>query len=145
MAEITIRSPKEMETFGAKMATEIPQGSVIFLNGDMGSGKTTFVQAFAKALAIEEAVRSPTFIIQTEYNFGENRRLNHLDLYRLENMQELTELNLKQLRNPKSYTFIEWADKFDKELENLFRGSPIYKFNFEIVSENERLVIYSTL
>ena len=87
---------------------------VIAMVGELGSGKTTYVQRKAKELGITESVTSPTFVILKIYKIrkGEFERLVHIDAYRLENDQELEKLGVKELMaDPKNLIMIEWADK----------------------------------
>ncbi len=138
--EISINSINELNRFASKLSGKLKPGAVILLVGEMGSGKTSFVQAFAKSLGINEFVKSPTFIIHNEYNSKNGLKIHHLDLYRLTGSQELNELKITDSLTANSYIFIEWADKFEKELTGLFPNIKKYKLEFKIVDENRRLV-----
>jgi len=88
--------------------------TVATLSGDLGAGKTTFVQAAAKALGVEENVTSPTFVIEKIYQLREQKfaKLLHIDAYRLESEQELKVLGFKELlQDPANLIFIEWPEK----------------------------------
>jgi tRNA threonylcarbamoyladenosine biosynthesis protein TsaE len=81
---------------------------VILLTGDLGAGKTAFAQGFARALGIEEQVTSPTFTLARSY---EGRlRLHHLDVYRLDHLQEAVDLGLPEIVDDGGVTLIEWGD-----------------------------------
>ena len=82
-------------------------GMVICLNGELGSGKTVFTKAFAKALGIHESITSPTFNIIKEYNDGE-LPLYHMDVYRLDG--DIKELNIDEYFDKGGVTIIDWAD-----------------------------------
>ncbi len=87
---------------------------VIAMTGELGSGKTTYVQERARALGITESVVSPTFVILKIYKIpkGEFDHLIHIDAYRLENEKELEKLGIKELMaDHKNLVMIEWADK----------------------------------
>lgn len=87
---------------------------VLALKGALGSGKTTFVQGFAKGLEVKERVLSPTFLVVKEFELSHTNktRLYHIDAYRLESSQELLDLGFKSIiANPKNIVVIEWADK----------------------------------
>ena len=86
---------------------------VICLNGDLGSGKTVFTKAFAKALGIHESITSPTFNIIKEYPEGE-LPLYHMDVYRLDG--NTNELNIEEYFDKGGVTIIEWADLITDEL-----------------------------
>lgn len=94
------------------LAKEIKnQAAVIGLSGDLGSGKTTFVKAFAHALGIKK-ISSPTFVIMHEHRL-KLVRLYHLDLYRLKKASELDLLGLSELMlHPRNIILIEWIEKF---------------------------------
>lgn len=86
--------------------------TVIAMVGDLGSGKTTFVQYFAKALGVKEYVTSPTFVLLKKYN-----HLIHIDAYRLDGPEDLKDLNWNEIiKDPKNIILIEWADKIKKAL-----------------------------
>ena len=100
--------------FASKLAPRERAATVVTLSGDLGAGKTTFAQAFAKALGIEERVTSPTFIIENIYPLKGQRfeRLVHIDAYRLESPHELEVLGFRELlRDPGTLVLIEWPEK----------------------------------
>ena len=86
---------------------------VICLNGDLGSGKTIFTKAFAKAMGIHESITSPTFNIIKEYSDGE-LPLYHMDVYRLDG--DVKELNIDDYFDKGGVTIIEWADMIGDHL-----------------------------
>ena len=98
------------------------RATILALVGDLGAGKTTFVQALAKRLGIKETVQSPTYVLMKSYpldgpltTFGEKRRFNrliHIDAYRLENPEEFKTLKPEEfLNDPKAFVVIEWPQK----------------------------------
>jgi len=93
---------------------------VVGLYGELGSGKTTFVQGAASALGIKENVLSPTFVIERIYKLKNNKNFDHLihiDLYRIDNKKEILNLGWAEiLSNPKNLVFVEWAEKVKKIL-----------------------------
>lgn len=86
-------------------------GDVIMLNGDLGAGKTQFVQAVAAAMGVSESVVSPTFNIVLSYA-GREYELNHFDLYRLDSHHELEDIGYWEILEGDGVSFIEWGDKF---------------------------------
>jgi tRNA threonylcarbamoyladenosine biosynthesis protein TsaE len=90
------------------VAAALRPGDVVVLSGDLGAGKTCFVQGAAATLGVRERVTSPTFVLVREYQ-GTHPIL-HLDVYRLGNLQELTDLGYEEILDPGSIAFIEWGD-----------------------------------
>jgi len=95
------------------------QALIIGLQGDLGSGKTTFIQGFAKGLGIKRNLTSPTFLIIRNYKLLTTyyKLLYHIDCYRIKKAKELTVLGFKEIiNNPTSLVLIEWADKIKRIL-----------------------------
>jgi tRNA threonylcarbamoyladenosine biosynthesis protein TsaE len=95
----------------ALLATSLKPGDVILLHGDLGSGKTTFVQGLASALGVDGPVQSPTFTVATQYatRLG---TLNHLDLYRLVDPDELEGVGYEAFIDPvDGISVIEWPER----------------------------------
>jgi len=111
MRKIRLNGSKETILFGEQIAKKLQNGGVICLYGQLGSGKTTFTQGFAKGLGITKRVISPTFLIIRSYK---HKKINfyHIDLYRINNKIELENLGiLELLSDPKNIIVIEWAEK----------------------------------
>ena len=114
--EIFCNSDGQTKNFASKIAKKIKIGSVIALNGDLGSGKTTFSQGFAKGLGVEQHVGSPTFKLVSEYS-GSTMKLYHVDCYRLESSEEFLNLGGENLLLPyDGITLIEWANIIEELL-----------------------------
>lgn len=110
--KIITKSAKETQVLGKSLAQKYKNGGILALYGDLGSGKTTFVQGFAQGLGIKGRVISPTFIIMRQYP----NHFYHLDLYRLEEANQLKELGLSEIfQNPQNIVLIEWAEKLGKQ------------------------------
>ena len=101
-------SPEDTRAIAAALAQALLPGDVIALSGDLGAGKTCFVQGAAAALGVSERVTSPTFVLLREHRG--RVPVKHLDVYRLSNLQELTDLGFEELLDPSSIVFIEWGD-----------------------------------
>ena len=83
MKKIISHSETETENFAFELAKTLSPGVVLTLEGDLGAGKTVFARGFARGLGVKEAVSSPTYTIAQEYALEGNKRLYHLDLYRI--------------------------------------------------------------
>jgi tRNA threonylcarbamoyladenosine biosynthesis protein TsaE len=116
MKKIVTKSFEETQGFGESFAKEVKGGDVLALYGDLGSGKTTFVQGLAKGLGIEKQIISPTFIIMRTYAFGE-KTLYHVDLYRIEKEEDVEGIGLLELmKDPNNVVVIEWPEKIENLL-----------------------------
>jgi tRNA threonylcarbamoyladenosine biosynthesis protein TsaE len=105
------RSPAETRALAAALLRELPGRRVFALRGDLGSGKTCFVQGLAAALGIGQAVTSPTYTLVNEYEAG-SIRLVHMDLYRIGRAEEALEFGLDDyLDNAGALVVIEWAER----------------------------------
>lgn len=141
--EIFTKNFVETQKLGEKLAADLLKGSVknnlIALYGDLGSGKTTFVQGLAKGLGIKKRILSPTFILMREYRVDikdKVDRLYHVDLYRIENEKDVEGLGLVEIwSEPNSFLTIEWPEKIERIL-------PKERINiyFEYLTENERKI-----
>jgi tRNA threonylcarbamoyladenosine biosynthesis protein TsaE len=110
-----------LEELASTVALALRPGDVMVLSGEVGAGKTTFVRAAVRSLGVEERVTSPTYQLARGYEgLKDGRRLivNHLDLYRLEGIEDRDVLELDDYLEPKAVTFIEWAEPALDAIEN---------------------------
>jgi tRNA threonylcarbamoyladenosine biosynthesis protein TsaE len=114
--EFKTTSLADTHALAAAIASLVGPGDLILLTGDLGVGKTAFAQGFGAALGVEQAITSPTFTLANRY---EGRIvMNHLDVYRLEHMVEVLDLDLPELIDDDAVTLIEWGDVIAPELTN---------------------------
>ena len=135
MASIISNSPKETIVIGETWATEAQAGWVIGLDGDLGAGKTQLVKGLARGLDIAEPVNSPTFTLVREYEG--TTKLNHLDFYRLQNIDQIIAAGLEPYLSPDGITVIEWFDRWTGPLPDKFRHATLIQ-----TGENERSIEY---
>ena len=122
--------------------------TLVALRGDLGSGKTTFVQALAKALGIAETLQSPTYVLMKSYDVPKSpnqnvgfEKLVHIDAYRLENPKQFAALLPAQagkpsfLQDPKALVCIEWPERVEGELP---KPDLTIMFSSENMAEGER-------
>jgi tRNA threonylcarbamoyladenosine biosynthesis protein TsaE len=126
-------SPKQTEGLGEKLAASLDPGDNITLSGNLGSGKTLFTKGIAKGLGVDkpEYVNSPSFVIVKEYSGRVN--LYHFDLYRIDHLEDIEYLGIREYLNGNGVTVIEWAEKMDRLL-------PVEYLNIkiEITASNKR-------
>ncbi len=129
--EIKTKSPEETRKLACQLAQRLSPGTVILLFGDLGAGKTTFVQGLAKGLGVPEDyyVSSPTFALINEY--PGRLPLYHVDLYRLE-PEDVEELGLPELAE-RGIMVVEWAEKLP------FSFPRVIRVEIEVLSPEERV------
>jgi tRNA threonylcarbamoyladenosine biosynthesis protein TsaE len=103
------------EALGARLATALAPGCIVYLSGDLGAGKTTLVRGLVHALGHHGAVKSPTFTLVEPYKMGD-WRLFHWDLYRLADPEELEFLGLRDQLDGQAVLLIEWPERGCGEL-----------------------------
>lgn len=101
-------SREDTQALGEALAALLTGGDVVSLTGDLGAGKTAFVQGAARGLGVTEPVLSPTFTLVREYASG--RPVYHLDVYRLERLQDVLDLGFDEMLDAGHVVFIEWGD-----------------------------------
>ena len=106
---IVSHSPDETRACAASVLADVPERAVLALHGELGSGKTCFVQGLALALGVNRAIASPSFTIVNEYRG--RRPLYHIDLYRIRNPQEALALGLDEYLHAEGFVVIEWAER----------------------------------
>ena len=107
---VRTRSAGETTSLGSRIGALLRPGEVLLLVGDLGTGKTTFVQGLAAGLDIATRPRSPTFTMVHTYDGGKYP-LVHVDLYRLDTSNEVLSLGLEELFEPPAVAVVEWGEK----------------------------------
>lgn len=135
--QMTSTSVQETHALGARLGNIVQAGDVIALQGDLGAGKTNFVQGLARGLNIVEDVNSPTFILANEYYSG-RLPLFHIDAYRVADAAEAEGFGLDDYLNGDGVTVIEWAERVRGALPR-----DVLWIEFAYVSENERQLLFT--
>ena len=116
----TVRSvsPQQTQELGCTMARLVLENQtsgkpiICCLYGELGSGKTTFTQGFAKALGLSERILSPTFLVIRSYDLASEKRLHHIDLYRMQSSHDIESVGIAELfSQPNAIILIEWPEK----------------------------------
>ncbi|MEA1884280.1 MAG: tRNA (adenosine(37)-N6)-threonylcarbamoyltransferase complex ATPase subunit type 1 TsaE, partial [Thermotogota bacterium] len=134
-------SATQTKSLGQRMSPKILKSKdavVVSLEGDLGSGKTTFVQGLAMGLGIKNRILSPTFVLMKKYKIPNTKKqFYHIDCYRIKKASDLSALNLEKLfLNPQNIIAIEWAERIKKILP---KNTIIFKFKF--IKEKQREII----
>lgn len=112
---LQLTTTQETENTAAALAKKIHAPAVIFLEGQLGAGKTTFVRGFLRGLGYTGVVKSPTFTLIETYSF-KDQQITHMDLYRLKNADELEALGFRDYFTEDHIILIEWASRVEKIL-----------------------------
>ena len=139
MRVLSVVSHSEEQTVALanRLANSLGPGDVVVLTGSLGSGKTTFVRALAAARGIDpERVTSPSFALVHEY--GGNPPLYHIDLYRLSDVSELTEVGWDDYLGRDGIVVVEWGEKAGDRLPSRY-----YLAQFTIVGDSARRIDFS--
>jgi len=148
MKKFVSGNPEESRKFAGYLAEKIlterrteNDALVLALYGDLGSGKTTFAQAFAEVLGVKERVKSPTFIIFRKSKVADKKwqeegfkLFYHFDVYRIHSEKEILNLGWEEIiSNPENIVLVEWADK----IENILPKNCV-KINFKHLKGDKR-------
>ena len=129
-------SAKETVTFGEKIGKALQANDVLALIGDLGAGKTTLMQGLAKGLGVSELVTSPTFTLINQY-IGK-LPVFHIDLYRLDQLEQIQDLGIEEYLTANGVCVIEWAERMGALLPK-----KAYKIELKYLEENERQICVS--
>lgn len=129
----TMTSVEDTEALASEFAQILEKGDILLLTGEIGAGKTTFIQALAQNLGVKELVTSPTFVIHMLRDSG-RIPLSHVDLYRLNSDDEVESIGFEEYYDS-AITVVEWANRYSRF------EPPYIELHFEYgLNENERIV-----
>ncbi|HUS61456.1 MAG TPA: tRNA (adenosine(37)-N6)-threonylcarbamoyltransferase complex ATPase subunit type 1 TsaE [Acidimicrobiales bacterium] len=139
MIRVRTTSVDDTRQLAASVAGVVRAGDLILLAGDLGSGKTAWVQGFGKALGAEDRITSPTFTLVNHY--PARLPILHADVYRLDHLQEVVDLGLPELLDEGAVAVIEWGDLAEPVLP-----ADYLSLQFEFAeADDERLVALHTV
>ena len=111
MRTIPISSLQELDSAATQFLEVAGDHAVIAFSGEMGAGKTTFIQALCRRLGVQVEINSPTFSLVNEYFTPEENSIFHFDLYRIETQEELFDMGYEEYFFSGALCFIEWPEK----------------------------------
>jgi tRNA threonylcarbamoyladenosine biosynthesis protein TsaE len=137
--EIITHSPEETKALGQKIGQQLKPGAVIALTGELGSGKTVLVQGLAAGLdvPVDYYITSPTFTFINEY--PGRHPFYHVDLYRIENRDDLDEIGFFEILHGQGITAIEWADRLQEDISTEYLD-----IRLEIIDDETRKFFIDT-
>lgn len=105
-----ILSDTAMQAFGQDIASQLQNGDLVFLQGDLGAGKTTLARGILHGLGVEGHIKSPTYTIVEPYQVND-QKIYHFDLYRISSPQELCEMGFDDYFTRDAIILVEWPEK----------------------------------
>lgn len=134
--QITTRSLDETKKLGKIIGTAVTRGTVLALTGDLGSGKTSFVQGLAKGLEVPDDyyITSPSYTLINEY--PGRCPLFHVDLYRISDPEDMEDIGLYEILHNNGIVALEWADRIDQTLL-----PDAINLHFELTGEKSRKIL----
>lgn len=132
------KSAEETVELGKRIGSVLSKGSIIGFFGDLGSGKTIMIKGVAQGLGVKELVKSPSFVVVTEYQG--RLPVYHIDLYRISKPNELPEVGFEQYLYGDGVCLIEWAERAERLLPK-----DVIKVQIEIIGQNQRKVTITNL
>ena len=136
--QVTTHSAEETRILGAALAPLLLPGDVISLSGDLGAGKTCFVQGLATALGAPGRITSPSFTIVHEYEA--RYPIVHLDVYRLDSFQEVLDLGFEEFLDPRAILILEWGDAVEPLLPRSHLRIELRQGDPE--QEDDRIIVF---
>lgn len=139
-AEVVTRSAEETAEFGRELAKHIRPPCLILLEGELGSGKTMLVKGLVAGLGVarEKEVTSPSFTLVHEY--GRERKVYHVDLFRIEGARDLASLGLEDLFEENATVIIEWGERISDNAPRLQ-----WRIRLEYVTSEERRITVESM
>ena len=129
---------EDIDQYALEIINRLPSRGEVYVEGEMGAGKTTLIKAILRILGVKEVISSPTFSLVNTYELPNHTPVYHADLYRVENEEELYDIGFDEYLDSNSLIFIEWSER----MSSLFNPKAI-TVSIEITAENRRkLSIY---
>jgi tRNA threonylcarbamoyladenosine biosynthesis protein TsaE len=133
--KVDISKLSQLHKFAKSLSQKLKAGDVVYLQGDLGSGKTTFTQMLIQSLGYKGVVKSPTYAIYEDYDLNDYSAV-HMDLYRLSSPEELYYLAIDEIFDQNNIVIIEWPDKGLGVLP-----PPNIILSFELIDSENRVLV----
>ena len=131
---------EDIDQYALEIINRLPSKGEVYMEGEMGAGKTTLIKTILRILGVKDAISSPTFSLVNTYELPNQKPIFHADLYRVENEEELYDIGFDEYLESNSLIFIEWSER----MTSLFNPKAM-TITIEITSQNRRkLSIYSS-
>ena len=137
--DLPVKSIDELRAAAEKLIQFAGKEKIFLFYGDMGAGKTTFIQSICKALGVKEPVTSPTFSIVNEYQ-GADAKIYHFDFYRLKKQEEALDMGYEEYFYSGNYCLIEWPEKIADLLPEHY-----IRVALQVLSSNERQLTFKKI
>ena len=129
---------EDIDQYALEIINRLPSRGEVYVEGEMGAGKTTLIKVILRILGVKDVISSPTFSLVNTYELPNHTPVYHADLYRVENEVELYDIGFDEYLDSNSLIFIEWSER----MSSLFNPKAI-TVSIEITAENRRkLSIY---
>jgi tRNA threonylcarbamoyladenosine biosynthesis protein TsaE len=131
-------SLEDIDQYALEIVNQLPLKGEVYLEGEMGAGKTSLIKTILRILGVKDTISSPTFSLVNSYELPNHKSIFHADLYRVENEEELYDIGFDEYLEANSLIFIEWSER----MTSLFNPKAM-KITIEITSQYRRkLSIY---
>jgi len=135
--EIIVNNIDELTVAAHQVFAYAKGRNIMTFLGEIGAGKTTFIQRICQQLGVEEAVTSPTFSLVNEYTNTKGDTIYHIDLYRLKNEEEAINIGIEEYLDRATYCFIEWP----RIIENLLPDE-VVRISMETLADSKRKIVF---
>jgi tRNA threonylcarbamoyladenosine biosynthesis protein TsaE len=136
--EFVCKSIADLDEAAEHLLTSFPKNTIFALYGQMGVGKTTFIQHICTALGVVDDVTSPTFSIINEYSCGDGTKVYHMDFYRINDITEVLDIGYEEYFYSGNLCFIEWPEK----IEHLLPEGCVDIIMKEVAADHSRMIKY---
>jgi tRNA threonylcarbamoyladenosine biosynthesis protein TsaE len=136
--EFILNDLSDLKSSVSQILPLIDKEKTYLINGQMGAGKTTFIQELLTQMEVQELNGSPTYSIINSYHTPKFGEIYHADLYRLNKIEEIYDIGFEEILQNDTYLFVEWP-----ELIKSLIGNKFCEINIKVIEENKRKIVLS--